>query len=92
MAELERRRQAERQRTIDDASAPIGIVCGVLGLCLGLGILTGPAAIYFGYRARRANHRTASTWCFVLGAADLMCFTCWLPQILAMFAGSGTGY
>jgi len=83
LAEEKRRREVGRRKSMDDASAVLGIVCGLLGCLPLLGIVTGPAAFYFGYRARRGNHRTASTWCYVLGVLTLLNVLCSAPAALS---------
>ncbi len=64
---------ARRRASMDSVSVPVGVLCGVVALCLPpAGLLAGPAAIYFGVRARRTHHSAASTWAIALGGLGFL--------------------
>ncbi len=83
VAQAERTRQFQQQKSLDDASAIIGVLCGVLGCIPFLGIVAGPAAVYFGYRARRGGHTTASFFAFALGIIGVLTFFCFMTNSLS---------
>ena len=96
IAEAERRRIAAEQQEVaarranmDRISVPLGIICGVLAFCVPyLGLAAGPAAVYFGVRARRTYHRAASTWAIALGGLG----TIWgLMSLILGIGGAFTG-
>ena len=87
MAEAERRRVWEEQQRIQEQRARINNISPVLGIVLGLvscapilGLITGPAAIYFGVRARRTVHTAASTWAIALGGIGVFVTFCYLSR------------
>jgi hypothetical protein len=81
--ESARQQQLQSQRQMDDLSAALGLICGLVACVPLLGIVAGPGAIYFGYRARRANHRGLSNAAFALGILGILGFFCYLPAISA---------
>ncbi|MFF5078595.1 protein kinase [Actinoplanes sp. NPDC000266] len=83
----EQRRIAESRANMDRVSVPIGVVCGVIAFCAPpAGALAGPAAVYFGVRARRTRHRAASTWAIGLGAVGFVFAAITIIMYLASLA------
>jgi hypothetical protein len=77
-AEAVRQEEVRRQQSLDSAAVAVGVVCGALSCFPYIGIVTGPIAIYCGFRARRGNNRSASNWCFALGVIGVMWALCLL--------------
>jgi hypothetical protein len=75
-AEAVRQEEVRRQHTLDNAAVAVGVVCGAISCFPYIGIITGPIAIYCGFRARRGNNRSASNWCFTLGVLGVMWALC----------------
>ncbi|WP_030437972.1 protein kinase domain-containing protein [Actinoplanes subtropicus] len=81
--------QARRRASMDSLSVPVGVLCGVVALCVPFaGFVVGPAAIYFGVRARRTQHTGASTWAIALGALG---FLFAFLQVIMSVAGALNG-
>ncbi|MEU4220402.1 protein kinase domain-containing protein [Actinoplanes sp. NPDC026623] len=98
IAEADRQRIAHEQRLrfesrarIDRISPPIAVLCGVLAVCIWyVAPVAGPAAVYFGVRARRTSHRAASTWGIALGGIGVILFA--VMVVAGLAAGpAGTG-
>jgi hypothetical protein len=83
-AEAVRQAEVRRQQSLDSAAVAVGIVCGAISCFPYIGIVTGPIAIYCGFRARRGNNRSASNWCFTLGVLGIM----WALCMLGVAAGA----
>ena len=89
-AAAERQRLAEEQRQViakrsqmDNVSALLGVICGIAAFIPVLGFAAGPAAVYFGVRARRTSHRTAATWAIALGALGFLSAICTIGSLFS---------
>ena len=77
---------AVQARGRTNSNATISLIVGIIGLCCGLGLCTGPVAIYLGYRARKEIAESERNGCRDAGECEATggIVTGWISLIVCL--------